>query len=162
MTDRARSTTMGAMEAVRTDNGSGTPAGKASTDDFDQLVPLIVDEWPQVDGEALRQTRGDLDLMVALIATETEHSKALIRKQLDELRELRGKAQQERDEVKWLRGVVERMQARSHDLGDYVKESMLDDARGQVNKNPLVALLMAVGLGFIFGFILRGLGRGRG
>lgn len=156
MTPSFECTTMAPMEEPRTNNGQGTTS--KADDAFEDLVPLIVDEWPQVDGEALRQTQGDPDLLVALIATETEHSKALIRKQLDELRELRVQ-RDARDEVRWLREVVERMQSRSGDLGDYVKQQMLDDARGQVNKNPLVALAMAVGLGFLLGFILRGLGR---
>ena len=41
----------------------------------------------------------------------------------------------------------------------YVRERLAEDARTQVKQNPLVTLMMAIGLGFILGFILRGPGR---
>lgn len=149
-------------------SSNGTHAGNVSfRDDFSRLRPLILEEWPQIDGEALEQTQGDYDLLVSLIATETEHSKALVKKQLGEIAEVAEKKDGAKDaeqdaEIKRLRGMVDRLTARSQEVSNYVRQQMLDDARGQVNKNPLVALLMAVGLGFVFGFILRGIGRGRG
>lgn len=146
--------------------------GTASThvsfrDDFTRIRPLILEQWPQIDGDALEQTQGDYDLLVSLIATETEHSKALVKKQLGEISDVAqaksGDKDEEQDnEIKRLQGMVDRLTARSQEVSNYVREQMLVDARGQVNKNPLVALLMAVGLGFVVGFILRGLGRGRG
>jgi ElaB/YqjD/DUF883 family membrane-anchored ribosome-binding protein len=139
-------------------------AGNASeakfSERFDQLVPLIRDEWPQVDGDALAQTKGDYDLVVALIATETEHSKALVKKQLEEITQV-ANGEGHHDEVKRLRQMVERLQVKSQDVANYVRKQMLGDARDKVGQNPLVALLMAVGLGIILGFVLRGLGRER-
>jgi ElaB/YqjD/DUF883 family membrane-anchored ribosome-binding protein len=129
---------------------------------FDQLVPLIRDEWPQVDGDALAQTKGDYELVVALIATETEHSKALVKKQLDEISQVaHTNGEGHHDEVKRLRLMVERLQHKSQDVANYVRKQMLGEARDKVGQNPLVALLMAVGLGIILGFVLRGLGRER-
>lgn len=149
-------------------SANGTASAHVSfRDDFSRLRPLILEEWPQIDGHALEQTNGDYDLLVALIATETEHSKALVKKQLGEIVDVvqaKGTAKDEEQdaEIKRLQRMVDRLTARSHEVSDYVRKQMLEDARGQVAKNPLVALLMAVGLGFVLGFILRGLGRGRG
>jgi ElaB/YqjD/DUF883 family membrane-anchored ribosome-binding protein len=128
---------------------------------FDKLAPMIRDEWPQVDGDALEQTRGDFDLVVALIATETDHSKTLVKKQLHELATIANDNGATQNEVRRLRQMVDRLQAKSQDVTDYVKKQMVTDAREKVGQNPLVALLMAVGFGVILGFLLRGLGRGR-
>lgn len=135
--------------------------------DFSRLAPLIVEEWPQVDPIAVEKTAGNYDLLVSLISTETEHSKVLVKKQLTELADV---ARSDKDitdekqnaEIKRLRAMVDRLTARSQEVSNYVREQMLEDARGQISKNPVVALLTAIGLGFVLGFILRGLGRGRG
>lgn len=128
---------------------------------FDRLAPMILEEWPQVDGEALDQTQGDLDLLVALIATETDHSKTLVKKQLEEIATIANDNGASQNEVRKLRQMVERLQAKSHDVTDYVRKQMVTDAKEKVNQHPLQSLLMAVGLGVIIGFLLRGFGRGR-
>ena len=136
-------------------NGSAT--------DFGDLLPLIRDEWPQVAVSALEETAGDYDQLVALIATETEHTKTLVRRQLDELRKLSGERKAKNawlhdNELQKLREMLDRLQFKSNDVADYVRDRMAEDARKQVNQNPLVTLMMAIGLGFILGFILRGPG----
>ena len=114
-----------------------------------------------MDGEALDQTHGDFDLVVALIAMETDHSKTLVKKQLEEIATVANDNGANDNEVRKLRQMVERLQAKSQDVTDYVKKQMVTDARDKVGQNPLVALLMAMGFGLLLGFILRGLGRGR-
>ena len=153
--------------------GNSTPAG-ASDDmgttsifnvSFPVLLPLIQDEWPAVDDGALLQTEGDYDLVVALIATETEQTKTLIKKQLGEICQIaeadRAKPDPEQREVARLRKTVERLQQRSNEISKYLREEMLTNAKGQVEQHPLVALMVAIGLGFVVGFILRGAGRER-
>jgi ElaB/YqjD/DUF883 family membrane-anchored ribosome-binding protein len=132
--------------------GNGQAA--AFVEHFDKLVPLIRDEWPTVDGDALQQTKGDYDLVVTLIAEQTEHTRALVRKQLDELSTMVPGGQA--SDIARLRHVVERLQARSQEIAGYVKGQMLKDAKQKVSDNPLVALLMALGFGLILGFLLRG------
>ena len=128
---------------------------------FDKLTPMILNEWPSVDGDALLRTDGDFDLVVALIATETDHTKTLVKKQLEEITAIANENGSTDTEVRRLRQMVERLQAKSHDVTDYVKKQMVEDARGQVEKNPLTALLVALGFGMLIGILLRGFGRGR-
>lgn len=128
---------------------------------FERLAPMIREEWPEVDRIALEQTKGDFELVVALISTETDHSKTLVKKQLQEIATIADDNGASQNEVRKLKQMVERLQAKSQDVTDYVKRQMVADAREKVNQNPLVALLTAVGVGLILGFILRGLGRGR-
>ncbi len=55
---------------------------------FEQLLPLITQEWTNLDREELMATDGDLDLAVDLIAAATDHTKTLIQAQLAELHSL--------------------------------------------------------------------------
>jgi ElaB/YqjD/DUF883 family membrane-anchored ribosome-binding protein len=140
---------------MSTDSAKG-PAGFDR--EFPALVPLIREEWPGIDGEALAQTKGDYDLVVALIAEQTEHTTALVKRQLDELRAL---AQGDCCGERSLRQVLSRWQSKSDEIASYVRNRMLAEAKAKVGENPLVSLLMAIGLGFILGFVLRGVGRDR-
>ncbi|MBI4954605.1 MAG: hypothetical protein HY908_21450 [Myxococcales bacterium] len=124
---------------------------------FDKLVPLIRNEWPEVEAEALDKTGGDFEQVVTLVAKKTEHTKTLVRKQLTELQSVSHEEPGTAGELGRLRKIVDRLQARSHEIS----EKMLADAKKKVSDNPLTALLMALGLGLVLGFLLRGFGRGR-
>jgi ElaB/YqjD/DUF883 family membrane-anchored ribosome-binding protein len=132
---------------------------------FEKLVPLIVGEWPDVQADALAETKGDYEAVVTLIARKTEHTRALVRRQLAELEGLArapatGDGESNGDELQRLRKLVERIQERSREVSEYVHDKMLGDAEKKVRQNPLVALLWALGVGLLLGFILRGSGRG--
>jgi len=135
-----------------------TEAPNGFGDSFASLVPLIKDEWPAVDPTSLEQTGGEYDLVVALISDETTQSKALVQ---DKLAEMQTVASDDGDaaEEKRVRRVLNKIQERSNEIAGYVRKQMLEDAKTKVGQNPLVSLLMAIGLGFIFGFLLRGMGR---
>ena len=131
--------------------------------DFDKLVPLIVGEWPDVPTEALAETKGNYDAVVALIARKTEHTRALVRRQLAELESLArapkaADGEHDGDELARLRKLVERIQERSREVGDFV-EDKLAEARRHAQRSPLTALLWALGLGLLLGFLFRGSGR---
>jgi hypothetical protein len=53
---------------------------------FPALRELILAEWPQVPVEELDSSGGDADTVVALVASRTRHTKAHVRRQLEELR----------------------------------------------------------------------------
>ena len=97
-------------------------------------------------------------MVVALISDETTQSKALVQ---DKLAEMQTVASDDGDaaEEKRVRRVLNKIQERSNEIAGYVRKQMLEDAKTKVGQNPLVSLLMAIGLGFIFGFLLRGMGR---
>ena len=147
------------------DETAAAPEGFA--EELDELLPYIRDEWPSVGREELVGTKGDYDAVVTLISLKTEHTRTLVRKQLDELRQMAGAQRAKRGwvsdaELRRLRELLERLQHKSNDVTDYVRERISTDARKQMHENPLVTLLIAIGLGFILGFILRGGGGRRG
>lgn len=140
---------------------------------FADLQPAILAEWSQVEATALAATEGDLDRVVSLIAEQTAHTKALIRRQLEELhrvlsapprprpgsghRARRGEAPLPDSVDAMLHDLEERA---AHILRD-LRGNMLSDARGKVRENVLFSLIIAVGFGFIVGVLFTGWGRGK-
>lgn len=132
----------------------------------------------------LDETGGDIERVVAVVARATEHTRALVRRQLAELSGLTGAADAAADPLTarveaalrrleertaGLRGqandVVERASAlagRASEVADHVKQDLVPEAEAKVKENPLVSLLVALGLGMILGLIIGGsFGRGR-
>ena len=66
-----------------------------------KIQPLVVDEWG-LEADAVAETGGDPDKVIALVVSKTESSKALARKHLTEIVEVAG--------VK-ARGIEARLQA---------------------------------------------------
>ena len=145
---------------------------------FPALQPLICAEWAAVDPKALEATEGDYEKVVALVTSATEHSRTLVKRHLAELVQIANEdaakpAASGGDgaaKAEGMLGVAERslqealrrLQAKANELADYVRKDALSDAKRKAEEHPLfVALLVAVGLGFILGFLLRGHGRDR-
>jgi hypothetical protein len=67
------------------DDSGAVLSKSAFADAFSTLRPAILGEWSQLDEAALAATAGDLDKVVLLVAERTAHTKALVRRQLEEL-----------------------------------------------------------------------------
>lgn len=123
--------------------------------DFERVTALIREEWPAVDKAALEATNGDFDGVLALVATTTEHTRALVRRQLEELRR---EAHQPNDSgflpSEW-NDILRRVQGRAGGVARDLKSHALEEATLQVRRNPLTSLLVALGLGFLLGLALR-------
>lgn len=152
------------------------PLGKSEfASAFADLQPAILAEWPQLDAAALAATQGDLDRAVALIAEETAHTKALVRRQLEELHRVVSAppprprtASPRRDRGRDDPSVSESVDAMLADLEQRaahllrdLRGNMLSDARGKVRENVLFSLVIAIGFGFIVGVLFTGWGRGK-
>lgn len=132
--------------------------------EFAELKPLIMAEWPKVAEDALDETHGDRDAIVEVVVASAEVAREVAERQVDELRQLA------RDEPSAAAGdgaarpvqeVARSLQAKMNEVASYVRGQMLEDARGKARENFLVTLLLAIGLGFVLGIIVRGFGRGR-
>ena len=140
---------------------------------FADLQPAILAEWPQVSASALAATEGDLDRVLGLLAEQTTHTKALLRRQLEELHRVLSAPPHPRPATgqRARRGepaLHDSVDAMLHDLEDRAAEllrdlrgGMLSDARGKVRENVLFSLLVAIGFGFIVGVLFTGWGRGK-
>lgn len=68
---------------------SDTPASIALKRPLVELVPLILEEWPQLSREALDNLADDPEATVIYVATHTDHTRTLVRRHLEELASLR-------------------------------------------------------------------------
>jgi hypothetical protein len=150
------------------------PVAEAFAQAFSILQPLICAEWPEVDPKALEDTGGDYDQVVALVAKATEHSKTMVKRQLNELQDIateEPKAEPKTEAESSTEGAIgsaqrklmdalQVLQDKANELTNYMRKNALADAKTKAEQNPLVTLLIAIGLGFLIGFVIRGLGRG--
>ncbi len=139
---------------------------------FADLQPAILAEWSQVEAAALAGTDGDLERVVSLIAEKTAHTKALIRRQLEELHRVLSAPPRPRpssgQRARRGEALPDSVDAMLHDLEERaahllrdLRGNMLSDARGKVQENVLFSLIIAVGFGFIVGVLFTGWGRGK-
>jgi len=146
------------------------PGTEAFAKVFAALQPLICAEWPEVDPKELEDTSGDYERVVALVAKATEHTKALVKRHLNELQDIateEPKAQAESSvdcavdsAQRKLMDALQVLQKKANELTDYMRKTGLGDAKAKAEQHPLITLLIAIGLGFLIGFVYRGLGRG--
>lgn len=152
---------------------------------FSALRPLITAEWDAVDEASLTATDGDLDRVVALVAERTERTKALIRRQLEELyrvalepassaprggrgraRATRGDAQSgdRTGEASGAPGVdqlLAELERRTAQIMRELRGGFFDQTRDRVRGNVFFSLLVAIGFGFIVGVLFTGSSRAK-
>ena len=139
---------------------------------WDQMAPLILQEWEVVDEESLEKTEGDLDKVVALVSERTARTKAMVRRMLFELYQVvheqpqRTRTSQRRARAASTRGesveaMVHELERRAAQVMRELRGGMLQDARGKVRENVLFSLVIAIGFGFIVGVLFTGWGRGK-
>lgn len=162
------------------DSGSVLSKG-AFASAFSTLRPAILGEWSQVDDAALADTSGELDKVVALIAERTTHTKALVRRQLEELYRVvmipppdssghqSGRARRQRaagggegdTHGANLDHLIEEFERRTSHIIRELRGGFLDGARERVRGNVIFSLLITLGLGFIVGVLFTGGSRGK-
>jgi hypothetical protein len=159
-------------------NQNGVTAAALSEESFrasfGTLKDAILAEWPAIDGEALVATDGELEKVVALVATKTEHTKTLVRKHLAELSTIdssRGDPGAPPLDAKLTGGarklasqateMFEKFEKRTADLVKELRGTVLVNAKDKVRENLLVSLLMALGLGLLLGLVFGSVRRSR-
>jgi hypothetical protein len=152
---------------------------------FSTLRPAILGEWSPLDEASLAATSGDLDKVVALVAERTAHTKALVRRQLEELyrvvttptaevhtaasgagRSRRPRPAAEADgqgtgHAPNLDHLIEEFERRTSHIIRELRGGFLDGARDRVRHNVFFSLLVTLGLGFIVGVLFTGGSRGK-
>jgi ElaB/YqjD/DUF883 family membrane-anchored ribosome-binding protein len=150
---------------------------------FDEIKPLLLEEWPELDAASLDAIDGDPDEVVELVAKQTQHSKTLVKKHLAEIAEVVGvdAATLEQRLVRLLHlleAKVGPVQDRVRDTTDRAKTAFEDfedegkrllgevkdsvpRAEEKLRENIWVSLFAALGLGLLLGLIVGLSGRGR-
>lgn len=142
---------------------------------FAAVVPLMKEEWPDLDADALAKTEGDLDQAVALLAAHMESTKAAARRQISELVDLaaaqeahrersNGAAKPSDEETSKLpplddvMAAIRRLELFATEEVKRVSTEVVPAARAQAQKSMWTSLLIALGLGLFLGMWLN---RGR-
>jgi hypothetical protein len=150
-------------------NGSDFPDYPTFQQTFSQLVPLILDEWPQLTRDRLLATEGDLEQVVHYISSQTEHTQTLVRRHIDELATLlRGKTFEDgslptthepgRGEMvsSKIDELITDLEVRTEQLMKEFKAEVLPELERKARSNLGTSLLIALGIGFILGLTFGG------
>ncbi len=124
------------------------------------VVPLMVSEWPEVDRALLDGAGNDLGEVVEVISTATGRTKTLVKSQLAELA-VYAKADDDSgsDDLNRMRRMLKNLEEKSQEIAEFARGQLLPQAKEKVQENLVVSLLVAVGLGFLLGFVARSAGR---
>lgn len=141
---------------------------------FATLSPALLAEWGEVDAEALAATDGDLDRVVALIAERTSRTKALVRRQIEEIFRVvsepvtsgaarpRGRGPERAAGQPGVDQLLAELEKRTAQIMRELRGSgVLDNTRDRVRDNIFFSLLVAIGFGFIVGVLFNGSNRGK-
>jgi hypothetical protein len=127
---------------------------------FGSLEKAILAEWPVVDSASLHATAGEFDKVVELVAHATEHTQALVKKQLAELSDL-DRREKSPSPAQLAVDMIERINKRTAELVKELRDKHLETAREKARENIFVTIFAALGIGLLIGFIFGGFRRGR-
>jgi ElaB/YqjD/DUF883 family membrane-anchored ribosome-binding protein len=135
-----------ALEPLSSGSGSAGPA--LFRERFEQLLPTIQKEWPEVARHTLEATRGSLDHVVEVIARQSGHAGEGVKTQLLELLHSSGEqAHHLADSLKPLEDQLEH-------LLDELNTTLRPRIEKPVRERPLLALGVAAGVGLLTGLLL--------
>ena len=115
---------------------------------FEQLLPAIQKEWPQVAHHTLEATRGSLDKVVDVIARQTGRTSEGIKDQLMDLVHVTG------DQAHHLADSLKPLEDQLEHLLDELNTSLRPRIEKPVRERPLLALGVAAGVGLLTGLLL--------
>ena len=127
---------------------------------FGRITPLIKEEWPGLDDQALAGTEGDLEKVVDLVAAHVERTRVAVRRQLGELHALATRAPEGHKDLDGILSTVRRLEALAADEAKRVRAAMQPRVEAKVRENVWTSLFWALGIGFILGILFGGRRRG--
>ena len=127
-----------------------SPVATLFREQFEQFLPMIQREWPEVARHTLEATRGSLDTVVEVIARQTGRTSDGVKDQLLDLLTLgEDQAQQWADSLRPLEEQLEQ-------LLDDLNTTLRPRIEKPVRERPLMALGLAAGVGLLLGLMLSG------
>lgn len=129
---------------------SSPPHGgyEAFRERFETLIPTIQREWPEVARHTLEATRGSLDEVAAVIASQTGRTATVVQGQLLELLQV-AEAQTHR-----IAHTLEPLEDQLERLLDELDATLRPRIEKPVRERPLLALGIAAGVGLLTGLLL--------
>ncbi|WP_025782334.1 hypothetical protein [Candidatus Synechococcus spongiarum] len=129
--------------------GQGDPLG----DHFQSLLPLLQQEWPEIARERWEATRGSLEELVQLIASQTSHTRTIIRAQLLELVDHLGRI---RERPRTWEEALHPLEEQLDTLMEELRRDLAPRLKRKIRQQPLLSLSVAILAGFVTGLLLGG------
>ena len=117
---------------------------------FDDLLPRIQEEWPDLAKQTIEATRGSLDDLVQLLSL---HSGKTSHGVIEKLEDFLDSAS---DRTKDLAESLEPLEKQLEDLLDELNSTLRPRIENPVRQRPLLAIGIATGLGVLLGILMTG------
>ena len=115
---------------------------------IDSLIPLIKEKWPTIAQQTLVATKGSIDDLVEVIASNTGTSAKNIKRQLFEIiNSIR--------ENKWeISEKIEPIESQLEELLEELNNTLRPKIESPIRKKPLLSIAIAAGIGLFIGTLL--------
>ena len=120
------------------------------TQQFDELLPKIQEEWPDIAKQTIEATRGSLDDLVQIISAHSGKTSDGVVEQLEDILNAAS------DRTKEIAESLEPLEKQLEDLLDELNSTLRPRIEKPVRQRPLVALGIATGLGILLGILMVG------
>tara|TARA_B100000965_G_C19382976_1_gene665436 strand:- start:224 stop:688 length:465 start_codon:yes stop_codon:yes gene_type:complete len=120
------------------------------TEQFDNLLPKIQEQWPDLARQTLEATKGSLDDLINVISIHSGKNSFGVKEQLEEI------FHSATDKTRGLAESLEPLEKQLEDLLDDLNTTLRPRIEKPVRKRPLLALGIAAGIGVLFGILLGG------
>ncbi len=120
------------------------------SDQFEDLLPKIQEQWPEVARQTLEATKGSFDEMVRVISIHSGKTTYGVKDQLEEL--FNSASHRTKDIAESL----EPLEKQLEELLDELNRSLRPKIEKPIRKRPLLAIGMATGFGLLLGILLSG------
>ncbi|HBP54216.1 MAG TPA: hypothetical protein DD643_07770 [Synechococcus sp. UBA8638] len=116
-------------------------------------MPLLQQEWPEIARERWEATRGSLEELVQLIASQTSHTRTIIRAQLLELVDHLGRI---RERPRTWEEALHPLEEQLDTLMEELRRDLAPRLKRKIRQQPLLSLSVAILAGFVTGLLLGG------
>ena len=115
---------------------------------IDSLIPLIKEKWPTLAQQTLEATKGSIDDLVEVIASNTGTSAIRIKRQLFEIIDsIR--------ENKWeISEKIEPLESQLEDLLEELNNTLRPKIESPIKQKPILSIAIAAGIGLLIGTLL--------
>ena len=120
------------------------------TQQFDELLPKIQEQWPDLAKQTLEATRGSLDEVVRVISEHSGKTSQGVHEQLEDL------LHSASDRTRNLADSLEPLEKQLEDLLDELNSTLRPRIEKPIRKRPLMAIGIAAGIGVVLGILLSG------
>ncbi len=117
---------------------------------FENLLPRIQEQWPDLAKQTLEATKGSLDDLVRVISLHSGNSNYGVKEQLEEIFETAG------DKTKDFAKSLEPLEKQLEELLDELNTTLRPRIEKPVREKPIMAIGIAAGIGIIIGLLIKG------